>query len=148
MLSAERGWASRSPALRVGLSSPIGSTCARGSRGAGEVQHADVDVDRERAGREAVRRGRGGTGWIGGQVLAGRQVQAGPGRVLALPSGRPLRLHAHDGDPAHRASMPACAAADRSVPPAGPRSEVVSRDGPDARLLNDHDRQRSRTTRA
>jgi hypothetical protein len=68
-----------------------------GQRGIGEVRYADVEVDRERAGWETVKRGRGGTGWVGGQILAGRPVQAGPGRVLALPSGRPLWLHPEPG---------------------------------------------------
>ena len=53
----------------------------------------DVDVDRERAGREVIKRGRGDTSRIGGQCLAGGHVQAKPGRLLALPVRSQPRLH-------------------------------------------------------
>ena len=62
-------------------------------RGIGEVQDVDVDVERERASREVIKRGRGDTSWIGGQCLAGGHVQAKPGGLLALPVRSQLRLH-------------------------------------------------------
>jgi hypothetical protein len=104
MLAAKRGRVSGSPARRVGLSSAIDSARTRGScaaswgglyglaeggpgvaavsifgqRGVGEVEDVNVEVDGERAGREMVKCGPGGTGWAGGEFLAGGHVQAEP----------------------------------------------------------------------
>ena len=40
-------------------------------RGIDEIQDVHIDVNGERAGREMVKCGPGGTGWIGGECLAG-----------------------------------------------------------------------------
>jgi hypothetical protein len=85
MLSAERGWASGSPALRVGLSSPIGSTCARGSR-AVPVKSGTPTSMWTASGPAGTRSGAVAAAPAGpaARVLAGRHVQAGPGRVLVF----------------------------------------------------------------
>jgi hypothetical protein len=111
MLSAERGWASGSAALRAGLSSPIGSTCAGGSRAAGmracPVWPRAGPVLRppvSSASGVPVKSGTSMSMWtasgpagrrssavaaapagLAARVLAGRHVRAGPGRVLVFP---------------------------------------------------------------
>ena len=44
-------------------------------RGIDEVEDVNVDVNGERTRREMVQCGSGGTGWIGGECLAGGHVQ-------------------------------------------------------------------------
>src|SRR5215472_11222256 len=56
-------------------------------RGIDEVEDVNIDVQGERTGREMVQCRPGGTGWIGGQCLAGGHVQAEPVSLLALPAG-------------------------------------------------------------
>jgi hypothetical protein len=56
-------------------------------RGIDEVEDVNIDVKGERTGREMVKCSPGGTGWIGGECLAGGHVQAEPVSLLALPVG-------------------------------------------------------------
>src|SRR5215831_9259551 len=62
-------------------------------RGIDEVEDVNVEVNGERARREMVKCGPGGTGWIGGECLAGGHVQAEPPGLLVLPAGSHARLH-------------------------------------------------------
>jgi hypothetical protein len=116
------------------------------SRGAGEVRHADVDVDRERAGRDAVRRGRGGTGWTGGQgpgwsPCAGR---AGPrSRVLIRSPAAAARPRWRSGSPGEHAGVrrsgqvgPARGTAIRGREPGRPGRQAPERSRPST--LTDH----------
>src|ERR1035438_10605925 len=62
-------------------------------RGIDEVEDVNVDVNGERTRREMVKCGPGGTGWIGGECLAGGHVPAEPVRLLALPAGSHAWFH-------------------------------------------------------
>ena len=62
-------------------------------RGIDEVEDVNVDVQGEWTGREMVQCRPGGTGWIGGECLAGGHVQAEPVRLLPLPVGSHAWLH-------------------------------------------------------
>src|SRR5262245_26013534 len=62
-------------------------------RGIDEVEDVNIDVNGERAGREVVKCSPRGTGWIGGQRLAGGHAQAEPLSLLALPVGCHAWLH-------------------------------------------------------
>jgi hypothetical protein len=62
-------------------------------RGIDEVEDVNIDVNGERTGREMVKCGPGGTGWIGGECLAGGHVQAEPVSLPALPAGSHAWLH-------------------------------------------------------
>jgi len=62
-------------------------------RGIDEVEDVNVDMKGERTRREMVKCSPGGTGWIGGECLAGGHVQAEPVSLLALPVGGHAWLH-------------------------------------------------------
>jgi hypothetical protein len=62
-------------------------------RGIDEVEDVNIDVNGERTRREMVKCSPGGTGWIGGECLAGGHAQAEPVSLLALPAGGHAWLH-------------------------------------------------------
>ena len=103
-----------SPALRVGLSSPIDRARKRSShfkchrnlvqRWSGvatvgilgewrinEIQDIDIDMYRQRTAWQVTERFDARAGWIEGKVIAGRDVQPKPPCLLSLPIGsRPV----------------------------------------------------------
>src|ERR1700677_2666848 len=72
-------------------------------RGIDEVEDVNVDVNGERAGREMVKCGPGGAGWIGAESLAGGHMQAEPVSLLALPVGSHAWFHP---EPCHLVRLP------------------------------------------